>query len=220
LKHFSPFGQSHRSVYCVGKMNTPAIFRFELDSGVVREIATFANEHKDDERRAYKEAWGVWCEEHQPLIAEEIRRLQNIGYDGDIPDKMYKAGRYYFRKKSKSKAAAAVVDAVVDVAPANAGADAAATEERKDTETETAPVKRGYVKLQPDTLVHIDTHIKGSLNDNDFTPAKGYQAFANEHVDVFNNEKEHLKDFGLTEMDVRDKLKKTYKNRYYSISRA
>ena len=155
MKHFSPFGQSHRSVYCVGKMNTPAIFRFELDSGVVREIATFANEHKDDERRAYKEAWGVWCEEHQPLIAEEIRRLQNIGYDGDIPDKMYKAGRYYFRKKSKSKAAAAT--AVVDVAPANAGAGAAATEERKDTET--APVKRGYVKLQPDTLVHIDTHI-------------------------------------------------------------
>ena len=207
MKRFSPFGKSDRSVYCVGKMNTPAIFRFELDSGVVREIATFANEHKDDERRAYKEAWGIWCEEHQPLIAEEIRRLQNIGYDGDIPDKMYKAGRYYFRKKSKSNAA-------------NAGADAAATEERKDTEIETAPVKRGYVKLQPDTLVHIDTHIKGSLNDNDFTPAKGYQAFANEHVAVFNNEKEHLKDFGLTEMDVRDKLKKTYKNRYYSITRA
>ncbi len=207
MKRFSPFGKSDRSVYCVGKMNTPAIFRFELDSGVVSEIATFAKEHKDDERRAYKEAWGIWCEEHQPLIAEEIRRLQNIGYDGDIPDKMYKAGRYYFRKKSKSNAA-------------NAGADAAATEERKDTEIETAPVKRGYVKLQPDTLVHIDTHIKGSLNDNDFTPAKGYQAFANEHVAVFNNEKEHLKDFGLTEMDVRDKLKKTYKNRYYSITRA
>jgi hypothetical protein len=33
----------------------------------------------------------------------ELRRLKELGYEGDIIDKMFKSCRYYFRKKSTEK---------------------------------------------------------------------------------------------------------------------
>ena len=81
--------------------NAPAIFRFDFAPNVVSKISEFAKLHMDDHRKEYKKAWEPWCEENKEMIAEEIRRLKQTGYDGDITDKMYKAGRYYFRKKSK-----------------------------------------------------------------------------------------------------------------------
>ena len=35
------------------------------------------------------------------LIDTEVLRLKKLGYNGDVIGKMYKAGRYYFRKKVK-----------------------------------------------------------------------------------------------------------------------
>jgi hypothetical protein len=32
-----------------------------------------------------------------------MERLEALGYDGDVLDKMFKSARYYFRKKSTSK---------------------------------------------------------------------------------------------------------------------
>ena len=33
----------------------------------------------------------------------EARRLLNLGYNGNIEDKMYKSGRYYFKNKNSDK---------------------------------------------------------------------------------------------------------------------
>ena len=186
-------------------MNQPAIFRYDLSNDVVEKIAEFAKLHKDDERRAYKEAWKTWCQEHEEMISEETRRLKDSGYNGNVDDKMYTACRYYFRKKSNAQAQETETTTNENVA-----------EERKEPDA----VKRGYVKLQSNTLECIDNHIKGCVNNNDFTPANGYQAFANAHASVFRDEIEHLKDYGMKELEVREKLKKTYKNRYYKISRS
>jgi hypothetical protein len=37
------------------------------------------------------------------IIDDETSRLNNLGYDGDVMDKMFKSARYYFRKKSIEK---------------------------------------------------------------------------------------------------------------------
>jgi len=49
----------------------------------------------------YKEEWTRWVTNNDGLIDTESRRLKSLGYDGDIHDKMYKSGRYYFRNKTE-----------------------------------------------------------------------------------------------------------------------
>jgi hypothetical protein len=49
----------------------------------------------------YKEEWTRWVTNNDELIDTESRRLKSLGYDGDIHDKMYKSGRYYFRNKTE-----------------------------------------------------------------------------------------------------------------------
>jgi len=63
----------------------------------------FSKIHQYDERKDFKEAWHIWIEENEDIINEEMRRMSNLGYDGDVLDKMFKSARYYFRKKSTEK---------------------------------------------------------------------------------------------------------------------
>ena len=76
-----------------------SIYRFKLANDVVSAITVFAKIHQYDSKQDYKKFWGGWCEENIDLVNMECDRLTDIGYDGDVLDKMYKAGRYYFRKK-------------------------------------------------------------------------------------------------------------------------
>jgi len=78
------------------------IYRFNLKNDVVEAITSFAKVHQYDSNKDYKHYWSIWCEENSDIVRDEIERLYNIGYRGDALDKMYKSGRYYFRKKNLS----------------------------------------------------------------------------------------------------------------------
>jgi hypothetical protein len=68
-------------------------------------ITQFAKIHQFDDRHTYKEAWEVWLESEHASVETEVARLQQLAYTGDVIDKMFKAGRYYFReKKEEAKA--------------------------------------------------------------------------------------------------------------------
>jgi hypothetical protein len=86
------------------KINTAQIFRFKFTEEFMVDLYKFAKIHQYDHRKDFKEAWTVWTEENEDLVLEETDRLHNLGYDGDILDKMFKSARYYFRKKSLVKA--------------------------------------------------------------------------------------------------------------------
>ena len=75
-------------------------YRFEFTSEVMDLIKHFAIVHQFDERKIYKEQWNNWYNENKEEMEREIRRMNEIGYVGDVKDKMFKAGRYYFRKKN------------------------------------------------------------------------------------------------------------------------
>ena len=79
------------------------IYRFKLTEDFMEELYKFSKIHQYDERKDFKEAWKLWTEENQDIIDEETTRLNNLGYDGDALDKMFKSTRYYFRKKSTEK---------------------------------------------------------------------------------------------------------------------
>ena len=137
-------------------------------------------------RKDFKEAWETWTEENDGLVSEEIRRLTNIGYDGDILDKMFKSARYYFRKKSTEKK---------------------------------APVqRRNYVGLNKELLDSMDDHIKSKIIDPDYKPSDGFDEFCKNNIELLKEEVKTLCNNGFTDSnEIKQKIKKTYKNRYFLI---
>jgi len=79
------------------------VYRYKLSTHVVESVTSFTKMHQYDSRKDYKEAWVTWADEQTNMISSESMRLKNLGYDGDVLDKMYKAGRYYFRTKTTDK---------------------------------------------------------------------------------------------------------------------
>ena len=79
------------------------IYRYKFTDEFTQELFKFAKIHQYDERKAFKEAWNIWMEDNDDIVNEEYCRLKELGYDGDILDKMFKSARYYFRKKSTEK---------------------------------------------------------------------------------------------------------------------
>ena len=65
------------------------IYRYKFTTEFMEELYTFSKIHQYDERQDFKEAWNMWVEDNNELIVEEGRRLENLGYDGDILDKIW-----------------------------------------------------------------------------------------------------------------------------------
>lgn len=78
-------------------------YRFKFTDSIMELLTNFSKMHKFACQKDYKEEWLKWCNENQEVINIENERLTQIGYVGDIKDKMYKSARYYFRKKSDEK---------------------------------------------------------------------------------------------------------------------
>lgn len=163
-----------------------SIYRFKLDDAVVSAITIFAKIHQYDTNKDYKKFWNIWCEENESLIRHETDRLSDLGYVGDSMDKMYKSGRYYFRKKKL-----------------------ATTVETK--------MRRVYTNMNTIVLDTMDEHIRERANDDNFTPAQGYEWFCEKHSHIINNEICRLvaDDINISHKDIVTKIKKTYKNRYF-----
>lgn len=164
------------------------IYRYKFTEEFMTELFTFSKIHQYDHRKDFKEAWNIWTEENNEMISYEIRRLNNLGYDGDILDKMFKSARYYFRKKC--------------------------VEKKQPVE------RRNYVSVQRDLLEAMDTHITSSIKENsNYKPSDGFMDFCKTNMDVLKKSVEELCKQGLSDSDeVKQKIKKTYKNRYFILT--
>ena len=82
--------------------NNIKTYRHEFGKEFMADLSTFAKVHQFDDRHTYKSEWAKWSQQDNIAQAMEMekRRLEENGYKGDIEDKMFKAGRYYFRKKT------------------------------------------------------------------------------------------------------------------------
>jgi len=83
------------------------IYRYKFTDEFTTELFKFSKVHQYDHRKDFKDAWNLWLEDNDDVVNAEIRRLINLGYEGNIMDKMFKSARYYFRKKSTEKKAPA-----------------------------------------------------------------------------------------------------------------
>ena len=183
------------------------ILRFNFSEEVMAMIADFAKVHRFDDRRAYKEHWEAWFEENNDELALEIYRLEKNGYKGDVKDKMYKAGRYYFRKKE-------LEPSIADV-EAEPDAESDANINNK--------TKRTYISMDKSLIEAMDKHIISSMRTQTayslpFKPAIGWTDFYKTHEVLIQGERTRLSTIG-TDTIIDEKIKKTYKNRYFIITR-
>ena len=190
-------------------------FRFDFSSEMMKSIERFSIVHQYDDRKIYKELWETWEEENANEIDEEIKRLTDMGYVGDIKDKMFKAGRYYFRKKNirneLENNQAEQAQQAAQMQSQQAQAQQSQGQQIKKT--------RAYITMNPETLQCIDEHISENLCDN-FKPSKGYTEFCKENADILRIEiRRMVSEHGMNLNEVVEKIKKTYKNRYYKLAK-
>ena len=177
------------------------VLRFEFSGELIEHVTAFANLHQYDDRKTYKEAWTAWLAHNEiaALLANEVTRLSTLGYKGDVADKLFKSGRYYFRTREPT---------VPSIAP------------------HTPPSQRlgrAYVLLNHQLLDAMDDHIECGLrrDAHAYTPAIGYAEFCRTwmNVDYYSREVTRLSEIMPTGEAVHDKLKKTYKNRYFMMTK-
>jgi len=183
IKHDNPQGTKARRV---------RVLRHEFSSALIERLNDFVNVHECDDRKTYKEAWMAWMahDEIAALLTTEVARLRDLGYKGDVLDKLFKSGRYYFRGKRPNEANADKVN------------------------------QRKYVLLNRQLLDAMDEHIERGLRLNDaYTPAVGFADFCNMRADdaVMKAEVVSLSERLSSGEAVHAKLKKTYKNRYFMM---
>jgi len=228
----------------------PKTFRFDFSPSIVKLINDFAFTHKFSNKKTYYDNWhNDWLVKNENEIQKEIERITNEGYVGGIKDKMYKAGRYYFRKKhikthNKNKLSEQIADQVEaedadakDADAKDADAKDAVVVVTKDnlnniqkndnnnTNNNTAAIvnkKRTYITIQKELLKIMDTHIMNGLQDKltVFKPEHGFDNFHENHVTSIRTEIQRLlTNYNFEPTQTIDKLKKTYKNRYYIATR-
>lgn len=181
-------GDDVGDVGVVGEVNVP-VFRFKIDPVVVQAITGFAKIHQFDDRHDYKQAWKEWCDEHREMLDVEAKRLETSGYTGDVYDKFFKSGRYYFRNKKNVKTEPV---------------------ERKKY----VGLSRNILREMDN---YIDNNVvKHTDKETTTSPAAAFDIFCQENNECLLNEITILlNEYNLNNTEITAKLKKTFKNRYF-----
>jgi hypothetical protein len=74
-------------------------FRFTFSNQLIILLEEFSQKYNKEERNVFKKEWNKWKEENATIIQEEINRIHNMGYTGNVLEKMFTSARYYYRKK-------------------------------------------------------------------------------------------------------------------------
>jgi predicted DNA-binding ArsR family transcriptional regulator len=171
-------------------------YRFVFSNEFSEQLSIFAKVHQYDHRKDFKEAWLKWStnEEINPLINDEVKRIRNLGFEGDALDKMFKSARYYYRNKKNN--------------------ENKEDKERKQYETISKSIQENMDQ-------HIYHQINKSTNNgiSKISPAESFDDYLKQYKHDFINE---LKGNNTTiaKQDcehIIKKYKKSYKNRFYNI---
>jgi hypothetical protein len=186
--------------------------RYEFSEYAMTQLNYFTQVHRYDERKAFKAAWQKWIttEDIVQMIAEETQKLMSEGFQGDVEDKMFKAVRYYFRKKPAS--------------------------ETPTTDKKEKNPRKKYVGFTGKILTAMDSHIISKIKENlqehqttlknpdkkhfksNVFPDKAFNDFYSTNTEIIQEETDILQqDETMNNVTIKLKIKKTYKNRYQTI---
>jgi hypothetical protein len=215
-------------------------YRHEFSKEFMAELSRFSKVHQYDDRHTYKSEWQKWTTQTniEQAMDFEKRRLQENGYIGDIDDKMFKAGRYYFRKKTTNNnndnatTPTTISTAVAPVAPV-APVITAVQDLPTPPATPSTP-RRTYITMSKPCIRMMDDHISSSATNASITfkPSICYTDFYETKmttpemtkeieniIDKYEKTPGAMANFTAEQLteEIMDKIKKTYKNRYYKF---
>lgn len=181
------------------------------------KLHAFSKEHYQKPLKVFKVSWQTWISipDIQTAIQNEIRLIKSrhfSGSDDDIMEKIYISARFYYRKKEKKCAQMKHKNMVDDM------------NHKKN-------IKKLYVGFSQEFIQFMDTYIQkqiiGVAESNNaiikIDQKESFQQFTLIHISQIKNELIVLKEKydALEEefisLDIAQKIKKSYQNRFYSI---
>ena len=183
--------------------NNLQIYRYKPSVDIVNKLSEFSRIHQNDDRIQFKNAWARWMDNNTTLLNSEVNRLNDLGYKGDIYDKLYKSARYYYKKKNISQQE-----------------QLSKKHDKSKSDSDSNYSRRQYISVRQDLIQSMDDHLESKLHTENFTPAKAYNHFCQHCTEIIKEEIEHiLISHTLSDTDLVLKIKKTYKNRYYQLTK-
>jgi len=88
---------------------------------------------------------------------------------------------------------------------------------KKGTEKKTPTKRRVYVGLPKGALMEMDRHIETNVYGDNFTPAQGHAAFLTTFEVAVRECYEAMQKEELSDSEIAEKIKKTYKNRFFLL---
>lgn len=84
----------------------------------------------------------------------------------------------------------------------------------KDYNPQEKKKRRIYIKLNREFIDNVDNHVLSNIRKNK-KPAELFEEFMTSKLCIIEDEKKRLNTYFTKEKDVMEKIKKTYKNRYF-----
>ena len=89
---------------------------------------------------------------------------------------------------------------------------------KKGTQKKAPHTRCTYIGIQKELLDAMDNHIKANIHQDWYKPSDAFTKFCKDNIDLLQKEIEILIKHSIVESDdIRKKIKKTYKNRYFMI---
>jgi len=183
------------------------IRRFKYSDIMVELLDNFARIHRHDDRIDFRKFWDILVKTNHKTFEYEVKLLESRGFKGDPHFAMYKSARFYYRKRY--------------------------IEENSENNTKNAK-KHSYSKFPSKLIELIDSVIEIFISTNlkqvneseyicNITPASSYINFCDNyefelHIHIGDYIRQTKSVGGeISSIIISNKLKKTFKNRFYKI---
>ena len=89
---------------------------------------------------------------------------------------------------------------------------------KKSTEKKDPVTRRTYINVDKQLLDAMDEHIMENIDDDDYQPKNGFTDFCNSNIELLKKVVNQICESGIKDArEIEDKIKKTYKNRYFVL---
>ena len=90
----------------------------------------------------------------------------------------------------------------------------------KNTEKKEPVKRKNYVSMQKEFIQLIDNHIQQNIKNEDYKPSSGFDDFCKNNINILQEEITKLYNVGFSDsIEIKNKIKKTYKNRYFILTK-
>lgn len=170
-------------------------FRFDFSKEITEMLSEFSTIHHHEKRKVFQESWNSWIlkDDVKKVLEKECGSLKEQGFEGDIYDKMYKSARYYHKKRDIEK-----------------------NKERKQI-VHTNRFSSQFLRIIDDVIENqIQREIKSQKGEIKKSQVEFFKEFCLITKDDILTELKSIKrEKGEISNEIGEKLKKTYKNRFY-----